>query len=78
MISASVDFKGTLYLLLETDDTKLLIQIKDVPCIKTNPHSGLSLTPFKDYGFKQAMHIVRNKVSLQDNNGCKFDIPIIS
>jgi len=50
--SAFVDFKGTLYLLLETDNTKLLIQIKNVPCIKTNPYSGLPLTPFKDYGFK--------------------------
>ena len=54
--SAQVDYKGILYLYLvpidKISDIAILIQIRDVPCIKSNLHSGLPLTPFADYGFK--------------------------
>ena len=51
-----VTCKGTLHLLLKNNTQHLFIQVKNVPCIESNPHDGFPLLPFCDYGSKQSIH----------------------
>lgn len=56
----------------------MLIQVKDVPCVTSNPHSGLPLTPFVDFGFNHATHMIRKKIILQDDKDNEFEMPATS
>ena len=71
-----VTCRGTLHMLLTNKNQCLMIQIKNVPCVESNPHYGFPLTPFYEYGFKKAMHSAREKVVLKDENGRKYDLRI--
>ena len=43
---------GTLCLLLQNNTRHLVIQVKNVPYIESNPHNDFPILPFYDYGFK--------------------------
>ena len=61
-----INFKGTLCVYLHCKETSIITQIKDVPCIKSNPHNGFILKLFKDFGFKQVINFARDKIILQN------------
>ena len=63
-------------MLLTNNNQRLIIQVKNVLCIESNPHDCLPLLSFYDYDFKQSIHSARDKVILKDENGHKHDLPI--
>ena len=50
--NSEIHFKGTLCAYLHFEYKAMIVQIKDVPRIKSNPHNGFTLIPFNDVRFK--------------------------
>ena len=70
---ARVSFKGVLYLILTNKDKEnVIVKVTCVPCMKSNLHNGLPLSPFLDYGFTFAACVACNCIMLKDSNDSKY------
>ena len=70
-------FKGALCVYLYCEERAMKMK-KDALCIKSNPHNGFRLTPFKDFGLKKAIHVVRDNIIAQNHEGQRCRFPISS
>ena len=70
--AALASCKGTLYFLLQGNQYNLVVEVKNVPCITSNPHNGFPLLPLYDYGFKQVIHSTRDRLTLRHDKTVFF------
>ena len=52
---AAIEFKGTSRVCLNCEEIAIIVQMKDVPCINSNPHHSFPLTLLKYFGLNNLL-----------------------